>query len=180
MQVSNCTIPDESTRSCAKCNKSYPSSEFAVGKTRVRYRGMCRPCWKPFQKVNDARPENILSRSRCKARAFGVKWEITLEQLKAFKAMPCHYCEGPQERTGVGLDRLDPKGDYAADNVVPCCGLCNTTRARTFTPDQMRKIGRVIKEIRAECAATGQPVPIPEPYRVRQEKIAARKKKVSA
>lgn len=43
---------------------------------------------------------------------FGVLWQI-----------PCHYCGSDIDT--IGIDRIDSKGDYIVDNVVPCCTTCN-------------------------------------------------------
>lgn len=59
---------------------------------------------------------------------------------------PCVYC-GDTHR--IGCDRIDNTKGHTKDNVVPCCIECNTARNIYFTYEEMRRIGRVIAEIKA-------------------------------
>ena len=44
---------------------------------------------------------------------------------------PCHYCGGPLDNAGSGLDRKNWDMDYSVESVVPCCGWCNTMKNGT-------------------------------------------------
>lgn len=61
--------------------------------------------------------------------------------------MPCVYC-GDNKR--IGCDRIDNSKGHTKDNVVPCCIECNTARNNYFTYDEMRRLGKVIAEIKRE------------------------------
>jgi hypothetical protein len=60
-----------------------------------------------------------------KAKYRSIPVEITRREWEAIVADPCHYCGGPLEPTGYGLDRKDTHGAYTLTNVVPCCQACN-------------------------------------------------------
>ena len=60
---------------------------------------------------------------------------------------PCHYC-GDTHR--IGCDRIDNSKGHTKNNVVPCCIECNTARNIYFTYNEMRRLGKVIAEIKAD------------------------------
>src|SRR6266852_3972640 len=41
----------------------------------------------------------------------------------------CHYCSGPLNSYGHSLDRIDNAKKHEANNVVPCCGQCNSIKS---------------------------------------------------
>ena len=55
------------------------------------------------------------------------------------------YCGDTED---IGLDRIDNTKGHTKDNVVPCCYICNTTRGSNFTYEEMKIIGKTIKEIK--------------------------------
>jgi hypothetical protein len=60
----------------------------------------------------------------------------------------CSYCgRSLKHETGIGLDRLNNNKGYTKSNVVPCCGICNQAKSDVFTYKEMKKIGKVIKNI---------------------------------
>ncbi len=58
---------------------------------------------------------------------------------------PCVYCGDTHK---VGCDRINNNQGHTKDNVVPCCYDCNTVRNNIFTFDEMKKLGKTIKEIK--------------------------------
>lgn len=76
-------------------------------------------------------------------------WTLTRDEYYTLIVKPCHYCELPNNsNSGVGLDRLDNSFGYTADNVVSCCTECNVARSDHFSPEEMIRIGKVIREIK--------------------------------
>jgi len=89
---------------------------------------------------------------------------IGKDEFLAWKAQhgrSCHYCHitsdglyalkvtNPRNARfyeSIGVDRIDNDRGYSIDNIVPCCGVCNGVRAKTFTVDEMRVLGPVIRE----------------------------------
>jgi len=66
---------------------------------------------------------------------------ITPQEHEELLEQPCHYCNGPLDETGTGLDRLDHARGYMRDNVVPCCGCCNTAKGllERFGTERLRR-----------------------------------------
>jgi hypothetical protein len=156
-------------------------------KFRPSYRDICVDCWKARirrnnpdwrerQKARDSQPNCRFSRGRAQSRSRGLPWLITLEFFKELIAKPCEYCEGPLDPTGIAMDRIEHELGYTPENVVPACCICNDMRARVFTYEEMKRIGAVIKEIRAERAAAGIPQPKTSAYFYRLRKMEVREK----
>ena len=67
------------------------------------------------------------------------EFSLSFEQFKELTTSRCVYCgkfpaqkytpraykNTPPECLYNGIDRVDNKKDYIAENCVPCCGLCN-------------------------------------------------------
>jgi hypothetical protein len=51
----------------------------------------------------------------------GYTFSITFEEFISLLADDCYYCGGQTS----GLDRIDNRGNYTLDNLVPCCAKCN-------------------------------------------------------
>lgn len=56
-----------------------------------------------------------------RAKHRGIAWILTDSEAMALLAQHCRYCGGD----GGTIDRVDSKGPYAPDNVVPSCLRCN-------------------------------------------------------
>lgn len=69
------------------------------------------------------------------------KWMIE------FCKQPCFYCG---DTNNIGLDRIDNSKGHTKDNVVPCCYECNCARMNNFTHDEMKILGKTIKEIKCK------------------------------
>lgn len=74
---------------------------------------------------------------KCKAKRFGQEWSISKEQLFEIIKDPCHYCHGPLNKTGSGLDRVDNSRGYSMDNVLPCCKNCNRIKGDILSYEEM-------------------------------------------
>jgi hypothetical protein len=51
--------------------------------------------------------------------------------------LECHYCLGPLNRTGGGLDRVDNNLGHLCYNVVPCCRKCNSIKEDDILYEEM-------------------------------------------
>lgn len=56
----------------------------------------------------------------------------------------CIYCGSS---SNIGCDRINNNLGHLKTNVVPCCRICNTTRMNNFTHDEMKILGKTIKQI---------------------------------
>ena len=79
----------------------------------------------------------------------GIDWNLTFSEALSLSRQPCFYCgcdpigivKDERYRKGKivktsdtvirwnGLDRIDSKGGYSPDNVVPCCRHCNVAKS---------------------------------------------------
>jgi hypothetical protein len=83
----------------------------------------------------EAAVNKVLNGYRQAAKSRDLTWELTREDFRRLAAMDCFYCGIPpattartvsgEEFTYNGLDRVDSGGNYALENVVPCCPTCN-------------------------------------------------------
>jgi hypothetical protein len=83
----------------------------------------------------EAGVRNVESQYRARAKRIGVQYTLTKHQFAALIRADCFYCgSGPRQvakRRGRvllrynGIDRVNNSQGYAADNCVPCCGICN-------------------------------------------------------
>ena len=66
-----------------------------------------------------------------------IKFDLTLDQYKAKRKMPCHYCIKKLEETGNCLDRVDNSIRIYNDiNTVPCCHICNYLKSGILTEEE--------------------------------------------
>lgn len=84
----------------------------------------------------------VLRNIKRNARIRGVEFHLSDDDVRELLTRPCHYCgQEPSQGGGVaatrqlngnflynGLDRMDNSCGYTADNVVPCCGVCNRAK----------------------------------------------------
>lgn len=57
----------------------------------------------------------------------------------------CVYCG---DTNNLGCDRIDNNKGHTYDNVVPCCYTCNIARGNNFSFEEMKILGKTIKEIK--------------------------------
>jgi hypothetical protein len=57
----------------------------------------------------------------------------------------CIYCG---DTKNLGCDRINNNIGHVKDNCVPCCYLCNITRKEDYTFEEMKILGRAIREIK--------------------------------
>lgn len=72
------------------------------------------------------------------AKKRGIEFNLTDEKIREITSQCCFYCDVPPMQKmrscqgGVflynGMDRVDSKGGYTPDNIVPCCGRCNSMK----------------------------------------------------
>lgn len=114
----------------------------------------CRPCagrkvaaqWKLPE--GQAAFNDLVHSYKQGAKARGIKWDLTTEQVKQMFAMPCLYCGDRPSAVRVvpacngsftysGIDRLDSSQSYTEANCVPCCKKCNYMKA-SLSVDEFR------------------------------------------
>jgi len=68
------------------------------------------------------------SQLKSSAKTRGFDCQISAVEHCHLLRLPCWYCGGPLNSTGVGLDRLDHREGYTEKNAVQCCRRCNTRK----------------------------------------------------
>ncbi len=51
---------------------------------------------------------------------------------------PCFYCDDHIGDTRAGLDRMNNAHGYHADNVLPCCPICNDAKGHLLDWDEFK------------------------------------------
>mgnify|MGYP001611047245 CR=1 FL=1 len=93
-----------------------------------------------------------ISVMKANARRRSLEWMLTEEEVVSYMQQNCHYCDIPplhvsKGRNGSyaynGLDRVDNNRGYVADNVVPCCIICNNAKRTLSLSEFLDWIRRV-------------------------------------
>lgn len=139
-------INDPTLRQCNKCLRILTIDMFCKSNFNSRvYR--CHECEKKRSAEITRTPNGRFVFSKSLAKRRGLEW--TIDKVSYFNLLKqkCHYCGIKLNETGIGLDRKDNGVGYLYNNVVPCCGLCNTTKSDNFTYDEMLILAQTIKLI---------------------------------
>lgn len=122
------------------------ASELKAGKTghcpscAPQYAADCRVQKKPAGLSGFS---DQLRRYKENAAKREIEWHLSDAQANFLFTHDCFYCELPPSKVRAahnehtvyrcaGIDRVDPNGDYTAENSVPCCEPCNLAK-RLFT-----------------------------------------------
>lgn len=87
-------------------------------------------------------------KGKAEAKVRKIKWNLNKEEYSELNSRPCFYCGGPLPKNGVGLDRilLDKTIGYSKENVIPCCGSCNSIRGDKLSVSETITAIHAIKE----------------------------------
>lgn len=93
-------------------------------------------------------PETRYTRAKNNSRKeFNVSKEFYIDVI----SKPCYYCfKSLSNETGSGLDRIDNNKGYLEDNVLPCCGNCNSIRSNKLTVEEMQVAMKAILKWRED------------------------------
>jgi 5-methylcytosine-specific restriction endonuclease McrA len=106
-----------------------------------------------YDRIRDRTIKRRYRSLKVRAKEKGGHLDITIEQHAALLANGvCHYCDGPLNCTGSGLDRKNSDLYYTLDNVVPCCSDCNLTFGDRYNYDEKLILAKDIKVIRQRRA----------------------------
>jgi len=99
-----------------------------------------------------------------RAKARGLKYNLTEEQFAEITQKNCYYCGAKPNNISKdsksygeyiynGIDRIDSNKGYTIDNVVPCCKICNIAKG-VLTMQEFRewviRIYNNLKKIKGE------------------------------
>ena len=140
-------------KQCTKCKQVKEKSQFHSSrrnKDGLRY--TCLACENEYMKhyLNET-GQGRYRRLKENASKDKAPIEITKDDfVKWFNTQErkCFYCKVDLEFVygrhwqwdGLTIDRLNPNGAYAINNIVFCCRRCNIIKGSWFTQDQMLEI----------------------------------------
>lgn len=127
-----------------KHKDTYTVEEIIFGKKKNRGSKLVKDKTE-VEKVR-AKVSKMLSSYRHKDNINGTSvCDYTIDELLEVIAKPCVYC-GHTSR--IGLDRIDNSKGHTKDNTVPCCYECNCARNNNFSFEEMKIIGKAIKQVK--------------------------------
>lgn len=72
-------------------------------------------------------------------------YDYTVEELRdRLDGGECFYCH---RKEWLGLDRINNNQGHTKDNTIVACDLCNMTRGRRFSVEEMKVIGDAIRSL---------------------------------
>lgn len=60
-----------------------------------------------------------------RAKVKGIVWGLTVETFRSLVKSVCDYCGYSNDKTFIGVDRVDNNLGYTPTNSAPCCRWCN-------------------------------------------------------
>lgn len=117
--------------------KNYSPQEILFGKVKkIKSKN---------ERTHEFRTLRMLGAYRLSDKKKGLNSDITVEYFREQIKSGCLYCG---DTVRVGLDRIDNTKGHEKGNVVPCCYECNCARMDNFSHEEMKIIGKSIKEIK--------------------------------
>ncbi len=123
--------------------KNYTTEEILFGKKKRSRRNGQR--WSDDHAINRIKASKMLSQYRLKDFKKGFSgFDLDAEWfIENISNRSCVYCWSSDF---IGADRVLNNKGHTKDNIVPCCFRCNATRGNNFTHEEMKKIGKFIRE----------------------------------
>jgi hypothetical protein len=155
-------------KECTKCHLVLSVDEFnKKAGTKVGFRPWCKLCYRQWEKSyeqttkgkekrrrSNTSAKGKFSTAKSKANKDGKEWTIRFEDYDNLIKNNCHYCQGPLNTFGCGLDRKDSSIGYVLENVVPCCSRCNTTFSDLYTYQEKMLLAVTIRLIDSNRSST--------------------------
>lgn len=126
--------------------KKYSLEEIIFGRKKKRGSKIPKDAFDEGAIIR-AKASKMISSYRSKDRKNGVdECDIDIDwMIENIFTKACTYC-GDTHR--IGCDRIDNSKGHTKDNVVPCCVECNTARSDNFSFEEMKVIGKTIREVK--------------------------------
>lgn len=144
-KLSNKITPPEGMSRCGKCSSLLSHASFSKDSSKPTGRAsFCKPCHNLWKKNKRNSPMHRLH-MKYKTLLYSSKSRslfnnISEEAYLALAILACAYCGGLSDG---GLDRVDTARGYSADNVVPCCAICNRIKLNhdlTFLKTHLKRM----------------------------------------
>ena len=126
---------------------NYTIDEIIFGKRKKRNDKKAKDISDPNVIIR-AKASKMISSYKCKDKKLGFQdcCDIDIDwMIENIFNKPCVYCEDTKR---IGCDRINNDRPHTKDNVVPCCIECNTARNNFFSFEEMKVIGKSIKEVK--------------------------------
>lgn len=126
---------------------NFTIDEIIFGKKKKRGDKKAKDCNDPDVIIR-AKASKMISSYKCKDKKLGFQdfCDIDIDwMVENILNKTCVYC-GDTKR--IGCDRIDNDKPHTKDNVVPCCIECNTARNNFFSFEEMKVIGKAIKDVK--------------------------------
>jgi len=112
-----------------KCSKCYHNERYKQNRGKTLGQKYC----------------HLISASKRKNSVCYIKKEEYIEIIKN----GCYYCGiDLYLYTGSSIDKIDPNKGYIKDNILPCCGDCNTIKMNILTVKETLNVIKLLKELR--------------------------------
>lgn len=113
-----------------------------------------------FQSSSDTFKKFVFREFERQAIRRGIGWNLSPDEVYFLITKNCFYCSSQPDKTKKiirqqqteifkynGLDRVDPSKEYTANNVVPCCKICNFAKLSMSSADFYSHIDRIYKNL---------------------------------
>jgi len=123
--------------------KNYTPDDILFGKKKRLRRNSKK--WSDDHAVNRIKASKMLSQYKLKDFKKGfIGFDLDTEWfIENISTRSCVYCWSSDF---IGADRILNSKGHIKENIVPCCFRCNATRGNNFTHEEMKKIGKFIRE----------------------------------
>jgi hypothetical protein len=130
--------------------KGYTLDEIVLGRKKKRGSKLIKDYRDDGVKIR-AKASKMIASYKCKDYKNGTDiCDIDIDwMIDNILTKKCIYC-GDNKR--IGCDRIDNKLGHTKNNVVPCCIECNTARNNMFSFEEMKVLGKTIREIKQNRA----------------------------
>jgi hypothetical protein len=128
-----------------------------IKKYRLKNKDKINKRWKKYYNKNKVKikqkqkqdPARYLWWScRANDKQKGRKCNLTINWIKEnIISKPCIYCG---DTKNISCDRIDNNKGHTKNNVVSSCLICNLVRNNIFSPEEMKLLGPIIKQIKEQ------------------------------
>ncbi len=140
---------------CSKCRKTKEETEFYRRSDRDSVQSWCKKCiakkkHNHYQRTKNE-PHFRWQFAKSQANHREIDFNLSEEDHAKIIIQPCYYCsKSIADEVGCGLDRLNNDEGYSLQNVVACCGTCNSSRGDRYTPEEWKVMAEALVKFRNE------------------------------
>ncbi len=131
--------PSNKYRFICQCGNERVHSFQRVASGEIKSCGKCGKGGRPLLENSLGAKRAVWQRYKQSAKRRGIEFSISTEDFYSLITLPCSYCKSPPKTSMklnahpdflyTGLDRVNNSAGYTLNNVVPCCSVCNFSKA---------------------------------------------------